>query len=110
MHAPDRAELHAALHALRQAAEKVRSYDPGLVDEMLAAIAANVKTLNAASGLRPDVEARRNRMVEECRVIEEAVARVKQYPEVIMARAVVLDHVAALGRQIRETMPLLGAL
>lgn len=109
MHAPDRAELHAALHALRQAAEQVKSYEPQSIEQLLAAIAAHLQTVTGASDLRPDAAARRDRIVQECRTIEEAVVRVKEYPELIMARAVVLDHVAALARQIRETIPLIGA-
>jgi hypothetical protein len=109
MQAPDRAELHAALHGLRQAAEKVKNYDAELIEQALAAIATHIPTVTAASGLRPDVDARRNRIIQECRAVEEAVSRVKQYPDLIMARAVVLDHVSALVRQVRETMQLLGA-
>jgi hypothetical protein len=106
MQAPNRAELQAALQAIQQAAEKVRNYEPELVEQVLTAIAANVETVKGAAGLRADGAARRDRIVQQCGVVEEAAGHAKQYPEQISARAALLDRIGALVRQIREALPL----
>ena len=106
MQAPDRAELHVALLAIRQAAEKVKAFEPLLVEQLLKTIHAHVETVNEASGLTHEADARRERIVAQCRSLEETVGLVRQYPEQIQGRAKVLDQAGALARIIRESLPL----
>ncbi len=105
MQAPDRAELHAALNAIRQAAERLRNYDATLADQLVAAIEANIESVNKASGFLPDADVRKARIVAQCHIVMEAVARAKQYPEQIQGRAAVLDRAGGLARLIREALP-----
>ncbi|UYN96604.1 MAG: hypothetical protein KIT25_06630 [Enhydrobacter sp.] len=108
MQPPNRAGLHAALHAIRDAATQVKVYEAQPIDGLTAAIAAHLATVRGAEGLGGEALARRDRIVQQCTAVQEAVQRARQYPEHIMARAVVLDQAAALARQIREAAESFG--
>ena len=97
MPTPVRAELTHALSELRLAAEALKSFDSDAADQLEAAIGQHASVVKEAAELAAD----RDRLVGQCDAALGAVARAKQYPTQITARADVLDRAATLAKSIR---------
>ena len=94
------AELTHALAELRHAAEALKSFDSGAADRLEAAIALHGAALKAAE-LAQETAAQRDRILGVCEAAMAAIARSRQYPAQMTARADVLDRAATLGKAIR---------
>jgi hypothetical protein len=104
MRAPTEADLHASLQAIRQNADKAKTYEPALIDQVQAAIEQNLDTLRQAADLRPGANTRRERTLGQCGVVIDAIKRARRYPEQIIARAAALDQIGALARMARDLL------
>jgi hypothetical protein len=102
MTAPLRAELLRALLEIRQAAEKLKSYEPELVDELQAAVRVHLATIGLGDGVAGEARAQCQRIVAQGRAVIDCIERAHQYPAQIMARADVLDRTGMLAKMIRD--------
>jgi hypothetical protein len=95
-----RAELSHALTELRLAAEALKSFDSDAADRLEVAIGTHAGALKTAE-LAKETAAQRDRILGACEAAVGAVARSRQYPSQITARADVLDRAATLAKMIR---------
>ncbi len=102
MTAPLRAELQRALLEIRQAAEKVKSYEPELVDQLQSAVREHVATIGQTDGLAAEACGQCRRIVAQGHAVIDCIERARQYPAQIMARADVLDRTGMLAKMIRD--------
>ena len=102
MTAPLRAELLRALLEIRQAAEKLKSYELELVDELESTVRAHLATLGQADGLAAEAFAQCQRIAVQGRAVIDCIERARQYPAQIMARADLLDRTGMLAKMIRD--------
>jgi len=96
------------VHAIRECAEQLKSYEPELVEELRACLREHAATVQPSATMSADIRAGCERLVAQIRAVNDAIDRVQQYPEVIMARAVVLDQASTLAKRARELLATLG--
>ena len=94
--------LAEALLQIRQAAEKLKAYDAGQADQLAAVVRANAGMVGDTARWPADRAAQRERIVAQCRAVTDCVERARKYPEMIAARADVLDRSGMLARMIRD--------
>ncbi|HZP98314.1 MAG TPA: hypothetical protein VFB13_02170 [Reyranella sp.] len=107
MPTPARAELERALLEIRRAAERLRSYEPALADQLKSTIGRHIVLVGQAQGLPPEGRVQCERIVAQGKAVTDCIERAVQYPAQITARADVLDRASMLARMIRD---LLGSL
>ncbi len=91
-----------ALQDIRSAAEKLKSYEAALVERLQAAIYTHRSTVDAATNLPEDGKDQCERIVLQCDVVIDRIARAREYQAQIMARADLLDHTGILAKMIRD--------
>jgi hypothetical protein len=108
MSAPSRAELQRALLEIRQAAERLKSYEPDLVDRLETAVRTHIAVVGEAQGLTADARSQCERIAMQGRDVLERIERARRYPTQIMARADMLDRTGALAKMVRDMLARLG--
>lgn len=97
-----RAELQHALLEIRRAAEGLKIYEPGLVDQLRSAIDAHLAAVGHVEGLPTEARTQCERIVAQGNAVIACIERVHHYPAQITARADVLDRSGMLAKMIRD--------